>query len=78
MSLLENGDDDPLFSFDASVSVTCLYPGRRYWVQVDGSLLNQEGYFQIEIEDDGSGYRPPYNILCNAEPLGCRSKRGEP
>ena len=70
MSLLENGDDDPLFSFDASVSVTCLYPGRRYWVQVDGSLLNQEGYFQIEIEDDGSGYRPPYNILCNAEPLG--------
>jgi gliding motility-associated-like protein len=70
MNLLENGTDDPLFSFDASVSVTCLYPGRRYWVQVDGSLLNQEGYFQIEVEDDGNGYRPPYNILCNAEPLG--------
>ncbi|MDC0231630.1 hypothetical protein OAK19_06650, partial [Aureispira] len=70
MSLLENGDSDPFFSFDADVSVTCLYPGRRYWVQVDGSALNQEGYFHIEIEDDGSGYRPPYNVLCNAEPLG--------
>lgn len=70
MSLLENGDSDPLFSFDADVSVTCLYPGQRYWVQVDGSILNLEGYFQIEIEDDGAGYRPPYNILCNAEPLG--------
>lgn len=70
MSLLENGDADPLFSFDADVSVTCLYPGRRYWVQVDGSVLNLEGYFQIEVRDDGAGYRPPYNILCNAEPLG--------
>ncbi|MCP4438711.1 MAG: T9SS type B sorting domain-containing protein [Aureispira sp.] len=70
LSLLEDGDDDPVFSFDAEVNLTCLYPGRRYWVQVDGSILNQEGYFHIEIEDDGAGVRPPYNILCNAVNLG--------
>ncbi len=70
MTLLEDGSDDPTFSFDAEVNVTCLYPGRRYWVQVDGSILNQEGYFQIEIEDDGAGFRPPYNFICTAEPLG--------
>lgn len=70
MTLLEDGSDDPTFSFDAEVNVTCLYPGRRYWVQVDGSIINQEGYFQIEVEDDGAGFRPPYNFICNAEPLG--------
>lgn len=70
MTLLEDGAANPAFSFDADVSVTCLVPGQRYWVQVDGSILNQEGYFQIEVRDDGAGYRPPYNILCNAEPLG--------
>jgi gliding motility-associated-like protein len=70
MTLLEDGADDPAFSFDADVSVTCLYPGRRYWVQVDGSIINQEGYFQIEVQDDGAGFRPPYNFICNAEPLG--------
>ncbi|MGH1337714.1 MAG: T9SS type B sorting domain-containing protein [Aureispira sp.] len=70
MNLLEDGSDDPTFSFDAEVNVTCLYPGRRYWVQVDGSIINQEGYFQIEIEDDGAGFRPPYNFICTAEPLG--------
>lgn len=70
MTLLKNGSSDPAFSFDADVSVTCLEPGRRYWVQVDGSILNQEGYFQIRVRDDGAGYRPPYNIICQAEPLG--------
>lgn len=70
MTLLEDGSDDPAFSFDAEVNVTCLYPGRRYWVQVDGSIINQEGYFQIEVDDDGAGFRPPYNLICNAEPLG--------
>lgn len=77
MSLIEDGDDDPLLSFDAEVNVTCLYPGRRYWVQVDGTILNNEGYFQIEIEDDGSGIRPPYNIICNAVSLGTVPNGGQ-
>lgn len=70
MNLLEDGDSDPIASFDASVSVTCLYPGQRYYVQVDGSILNQEGYFRIDIQDDGQGVRPPYNMMCNALNLG--------
>ena len=52
-------------------------PGRRYWVQVDGTILNQEGYFQIRVDDNGSGYRPPYNIICNAEPLGVVPNGGQ-
>lgn len=70
LTLLEDGDADPITSFDAEVSVTCLTPGQRYWVQVDGSVLNQEGYFHISVTDDGAGIRPPYNMLCNAVNLG--------
>jgi gliding motility-associated-like protein len=70
LSLLENGSDDPTFSFDAEVSVTCLQPGATYFVQVDGTLLNMEGYFTIEVEDDGSGLFPTNDDICNATPLG--------
>ncbi|MCP4443397.1 MAG: hypothetical protein GY810_31225, partial [Aureispira sp.] len=70
LTLLEDGDSDPAFSFDVDVSVTCLTPGQRYWVQVDGSILNQEGYFHISVTDDGAGIRPPYNMMCNAINLG--------
>ncbi len=44
----------------------CLVPGRRYFVQVDGTILNIEGYFTISVEDDGSGFHPPYDTICNA------------
>ncbi len=77
MSLVENGEDDPLFSFDAEVNATCLTPGQRYWVQVDGTLLDQEGYFQIKVKDDGAGVRPPYNNICNAVNLGTIPNGGQ-
>lgn len=70
LSLIENGSDNPTFSFDADVSVTCLQPGETYFVQVDGALLNLEGYFTIEVEDDGSGLFPTNDDICNATPLG--------
>ena len=70
MTLLENGSADPVTSFDASVSLTCLYPGQEYWVQIDGSILNQEGYFRIDIQDDGAGQRPINNDICDAIALG--------
>jgi large repetitive protein len=70
MNLVEDGSSDPVASFDASVSVTCLYPGQEYWVQIDGSILNQEGYFRIDIQDDGQGTRPTNNMMCNAIALG--------
>jgi large repetitive protein len=68
MRLLD--DADPLFSADSEVELTCLYPNRRYWVQVDGSAFDVDGYFRIIVEDDGSGIRPTNNILCNAVALG--------
>jgi len=77
LSLLEDGSDDPLLSFDADVSVTCLTPGQRYFVQVDGSSLNVEGYFQMQINDDGPGTYPTYDIMCNAVPLGTVPNGGQ-
>jgi large repetitive protein len=69
-SLNRLGDADPLFSRNAEVELTCLYPGRRYWVQVDGSFFDVDGYFRVQIEDDGAGIRPTNNAICNAIPLG--------
>ncbi len=63
-------DADPLFSRDAEVELTCLYPGRRYWVQVDGSFFDVDGYFRVRVDDQGAGVRPPNNIICNAVALG--------
>lgn len=70
MSLVRDGSSNPTFSFNAEVNTTCLVPGRRYFVQVDGSLINVEGYFTIQVRDDGSGYHPPYDTICNAVALG--------
>lgn len=63
-------DADPLFSLNSEVSMTCMYPGRRYWVQVDGSFFDVDGYFRIRVQDDGAGVRPTNNIICNAIALG--------
>lgn len=68
MRLLD--DADPLFSRDGEVELTCLYPGRRYWVQVDGSFFDVDGYFRVRVDDQGAGVRPPNNIICNAVALG--------
>ena len=70
MSLLENGLSDSGVSFNASVNLTCLTPGQRYFIQVDGSALNVEGYFQMQIIDQGAGTYPTYNMLCQAQNLG--------
>ncbi len=70
LSLMENGSANPPLSFDAAVNLTCLTPGQQYFVQVDGSIVNVDGYFQIQITDNGAGSRPSYNLICNAVPLG--------
>jgi large repetitive protein len=70
LTLLEDGVSNSAISFDASVNLTCLVPGQRYFIQVDGSALNVEGYFQMQLIDNGSGIRPTYNMICAAENLG--------
>lgn len=55
--------------FGESITLDCLEPNTTYWVQVDGSFINTEGYIGIEIDDNGVA-RSPNNDICNAEPLG--------
>ena len=73
--LLESSN--PLFSFNAEVDLTCLQPGRRYWVQVDGGVLDVEGYFRIEVQDRGAGVRPPNDDICRAVDLGTVPNGGQ-
>lgn len=69
--------DDPLLTRNAQVDLTCLYPGRRYFVQVDGSLLDRQGYFRIQLEDRGSGIRPTNDAICDAIALGAVPNGGQ-
>ncbi len=43
-------DDDDL---DQSMIATCLYPGRPYWILVDGTGFNAKGVFKIRVTDNG-------------------------
>lgn len=38
-------------TFDEELEVTCLTPGKSYWLMVDGSSLNPTGIFDISIAD---------------------------
>ncbi len=69
----EEGSDYDAVSFplnDESLEIKCLDPNTTYWLQVDGSAANIEGYFTIEIVDDGGGSRPLNDDICDAEVLG--------
>ena len=54
---------------DVSISLECLDAGQPYWIMIDGDVLNSEGAFSIEIQDDGGG--PPFLeqdiVLCFGE-----------
>ncbi|MEM0996612.1 MAG: T9SS type A sorting domain-containing protein [Bacteroidota bacterium] len=55
--------------FAESMTVNCLQPNTTYWVQVDGSGLNTEGYFGLTISDNGIP-RGTNDDICNAINLG--------
>lgn len=38
---------------DQSMIATCLYPGRPYWILVDGTGFNAKGIFKIRVTDNG-------------------------
>lgn len=38
---------------DQSMIATCLYPGRPYWILVDGTGFNAKGVFKIRVTDNG-------------------------
>lgn len=59
---------DPGF-FDEEFVVKCLQPNTTYFVQLDGSILNVQGYIGITVADDGLA-RAQNDLICNATPLG--------
>lgn len=66
MSPIES--DDPLLTFNSTLNV-CLAPDTDYWIQVDGSGLNTQGYFTLEVENMGNTSGPPNDDICQAKPL---------
>jgi hypothetical protein len=74
-----DSDYDPLapLTFDEDLTVTCLEPGRIYWIQIDGALppwpldVWVEGYFGMDvIEDPAFVPLPTSDSICNSEFLG--------
>lgn len=73
-----NSDYDPGF-FSEDLSLTCLEPGRVYWLQVDGALIPPpplppvlvEGYFNLTLQADPAFSPMPTNDdICNFVNLG--------
>jgi hypothetical protein len=49
---------------DESLIVNCLYPSTEYYLVVDGSPINSNGYYDIKISDYGK--HTPNDFLCQA------------
>src|SRR5262249_21771214 len=66
----ERGDSDydPGF-FSEDLDLECLNPNTTYWVQVDGSGLNTQGFFGLSIQDDGNAQQAN-DLRCSADALG--------
>ena len=54
---------------DETLNDLCLAPNTKYFLQVDGSFLNRQGYFGVEIINDGLVAGPPNDNFCNATPM---------
>ncbi|MCB9235884.1 MAG: T9SS type A sorting domain-containing protein [Bacteroidia bacterium] len=61
--------DVPLFWSGEDLVVKCLDPNTTYWIQLDGSAINVEGFLGISITDDGIA-RAPNDLVCNATSMG--------
>lgn len=61
--------DVPGFWNGEDLVVECLQPNTTYFVQLDGSAINVEGYIGLTVTDDGIA-RAPNDLICNSTPLG--------
>lgn len=59
---------DPALTFNATMNV-CLPPNTDFYIQVDGSGLNKQGYFTVEVENMGTTSAPANDKICNAKTL---------
>ncbi|MFN8267542.1 MAG: T9SS type A sorting domain-containing protein [Chitinophagales bacterium] len=60
--------DDPALTFNSTIR-TCLPPNTDFYIQVDGSGLNTQGYFTLEVENKGNASAPSNDNICNAKIL---------
>lgn len=68
--------DVPLFWSGEDLDIKCLQPNTTYWVQLDGSAINVEGYIGITVTDDGLA-RATNDLICNATPLNTIPNLGQ-
>lgn len=61
--------DVPPFWNGEEIIIECLEPNTTYFVQLDGSFVNVEGYIGISVTDDGIA-RSPNDLACDATPMG--------
>ena len=59
---------DPALTFNATLNV-CLPPNTDFYIQVDGSGLNTQGYFTVEVENIGTTSSPSNDKICSAKTL---------
>lgn len=59
---------DPALTFNATINV-CLPPNTDFYIQVDGSGLNKQGYFTMEVENKGIASAPANDNICNAKTM---------
>lgn len=68
--------DVPGFYSGEDLTIKCLQPNTTYFVQLDGSAVNVEGYIGLTITDDGIP-RAPNDLICTATPLGTIPTSGQ-
>lgn len=59
---------DPALTFNATMNV-CLPPNTDFYIQIDGSGLNKQGYFTVEVENMGTTSSPINDKICSAKTL---------
>lgn len=68
-SFLEIDSDYFTPPFSEDLTIDCPQPNTTYWVQVDGSGLNVEGFFGLSVTDDGVATATGDDI-CSAVNIG--------
>lgn len=75
-NMVEIASEYDILPFTESMKAYCIIPGKTYYVMVDGSALNSQGYFDISINDIAPITLPTNDDLVNATALTFPSNIG--
>jgi hypothetical protein len=50
-NMVEIASEYDILPFTESMKAYCIQPGKTYYIMVDGSPLNSQGFFDISIND---------------------------